>query len=322
MLLGAWQAQAVQPAADAAPAGQADVDAWLEKIQAAPRQHGYSGEVAVTIRGRTTHSLIAHVRGADGAFIDRIETPGGRPRITYRQGDEVLTLWPQARQAVREKRDPLLSFPNLLQGPGARLAQFYAVEAGGSGDEVAGLASRRVDFRPLDAWRYRYRVWTENRTGLPVKMQILDSGGRVLEQSVFSSLALDPQVDAAALERQRPDLQDYQVKTSSLQRTTAAQEGWRLARAVPGFESMSCYRRLLDHAGGQAAMQWIYSDGLASVSLFLQPFDSARHQHEVQLAQGATQVLTRRIQDWWLTAVGEVPPQTLQAFADGLERLP
>jgi sigma-E factor negative regulatory protein RseB len=37
-------------------------------------------------------------------------------------------------------------------------------------------------------------------------------------------------------------------------------------------------------------------------------------------SSGATQTLTRRIQDWWLTAVGEVPPHTLNAFAQSLER--
>ena len=37
-------------------------------------------------------------------------------------------------------------------------------------------------------------------------------------------------------------------------------------------------------------------------------------------ASGATHTLTRRVQDWWLTAVGEVPPQTLKAFAQSLER--
>ena len=41
---------------------------------------------------------------------------------------------------------------------------------------------------------------------------------------------------------------------------------------------------------------------------------------------GATQTLTRRVVDrsgqWWVTAVGEVPPATLQAFVRGLERIP
>ena len=42
------------------------------------------------------------------------------------------------------------------------------------------------------------------------------------------------------------------------------------------------------------------------------------------LATGATNTLTRRLSDkggdWWLTAVGEVPPQTLRAFAQSLVR--
>ncbi|MEZ0309434.1 MAG: MucB/RseB C-terminal domain-containing protein, partial [Ramlibacter sp.] len=45
-----------------------------------------------------------------------------------------------------------------------------------------------------------------------------------------------------------------------------------------------------------------------------------RHTQEGAASSGATQTLTRRIQDWWLTAVGEVPPQTLKVFASSLER--
>jgi sigma-E factor negative regulatory protein RseB len=67
-------------------------------------------------------------------------------------------------------------------------------------------------------------------------------------------------------------------------------------------------------------MQWVFSDGLAAVSLFVEPYDRQRHRQEGLFASGATQTLTRRIQDWWLTAVGEVPHQTLNAFAQSLER--
>ena len=84
---------------------------------------------------------------------------------------------------------------------------------------------------------------------------------------------------------------------------------------------MTCYKR---PAGAGAApegtMQWIFSDGLASVSLFVEAYDRQRHAQEGLLGAGATQTLTRRIQEWWLTAVGEVPPQTLRAFAQSLER--
>ena len=322
---GVWAQQSAAPGPTASPAAQPQktVDEWLERLQSAPRRNSYAGTVEVSIGGHVSSSRIEHTL-VGGQTVARIETQGNRPRIAYRHADEVLTLWPASRQAVREKRDPLMSFPNLLQGPASRLSQVYRVGVAGA-DAVAGHASKRIDLMPRDDWRFGYRLWSEARTGLPVKMQIVDARGQVLEQSAFSELRLSPALDVDALERQRRDLEGYTVKTSSLQRTTADQEGWRLSRDVPGFMPVSCYRRELGHgdsAGAPVAMQWIFSDGLGSVSLFLQPYDSAQHLREVQLVQGATHVLTRRVQDWWLTAVGEVPAQTLQAFADALERKP
>jgi sigma-E factor negative regulatory protein RseB len=78
---------------------------------------------------------------------------------------------------------------------------------------------------------------------------------------------------------------------------------------------MSCYKRPSD-----GILQWIFSDGLASVSLFVEPYDRQRHQQEGVFASGSTHTLTRHVQDWWVTAVGEVPPQTLRAFSLSLER--
>ena len=83
---------------------------------------------------------------------------------------------------------------------------------------------------------------------------------------------------------------------------------------------MNCYKRPHPGGAGDGGIQWIFSDGLASVSLFVEPYDRQRHVQEGLFAAGATQTLTRRVDDWWLTAVGEVPPQTLKAFAQNLER--
>ena len=67
-------------------------------------------------------------------------------------------------------------------------------------------------------------------------------------------------------------------------------------------------------------MQWVFSDGLASVSLFVEHFDPQRHGAEKSAVTGATHSLTRRIGAYWLTALGEVPPATLKRFASALER--
>ena len=59
------------------------------------------------------------------------------------------------------------------------------------------------------------------------------------------------------------------------------------------------------------------------MSLFIQPFDPKHHSVAKQMiGMGATQMLTQRLApDMWLTAVGEVPLQTLHLFANQLERL-
>ena len=76
--------------------------------------------------------------------------------------------------------------------------------------------------------------------------------------------------------------------------------------------------------GANSAMQWVFSDGLATVSLFLEIYDRQRHLQEGLQALGATQSLTRHVRDkdgdWWLTVLGEVPTPTLLVFAQSLER--
>jgi sigma-E factor negative regulatory protein RseB len=102
-------------------------------------------------------------------------------------------------------------------------------------------------------------------------------------------------------------------------------EGWRLRQEVPGFEQVSCVRRLLTGAGDSTddgampVLQTIYSDGLTHVSVFIEPYDPALHKRGMRAAIGATQTLMRRLGDWWVTVVGDVPAATLRQFAEALE---
>ena len=91
-----------------------------------------------------------------------------------------------------------------------------------------------------------------------------------------------------------------------------------------GFQALDCVRRALDMPGetaGQAkVLQAIWSDGITHVSLFIEPFQPQRHRSEGLTVIGATHTLTRRVNDMWLTAVGDVPPGALDQFVRALER--
>ena len=105
---------------------------------------------------------------------------------------------------------------------------------------------------------------------------------------------------------------------------TPESQGWTLAVPVPGFRAVGCFNRALGAGGAgdvPGAMQWIFTDGLATLSLFVEPFDGRRHQRQGATEMGgATNIVTRKLGVWWTTAVGEAPPATLSAFVFALER--
>lgn len=316
------QTPSVTVATAEASGSERTVNEWLMRMHEASRKRAYAGTFVVSSgTGSLSSARIWHV--CDGEQqMERVESLTGPPRTTFRRNDQVLTLFPESKLAYAEKRESLGLFPHLLQTGDSAIAEFYGAKQDGS-ERVAGFDADMVLLSPKDTLRYGYRIWSEKKTGLVVKLQTLDADGKVLEQAAFSELQLDAPVKMEKLGQMMANTAGYRVETSSMLKTTALSEGWVLKNTVPGFKSMSCFRRSVAGAPASAAestLQWVFSDGLASVSLFVEPFDAQRHVKEGVLAMGATQSLTRRIGAWWLTVVGEVPLQTLKAFAQGLER--
>jgi sigma-E factor negative regulatory protein RseB len=88
-------------------------------------------------------------------------------------------------------------------------------------------------------------------------------------------------------------------------------EGWALARPVPGFQLASCVKRpatpepmIAGKPARAEVLQAVFTDGLTHVSLFIEPFDAARHRKDSVPQIGATHTLTR-------------PPWRLLAHGDG-----
>ena len=342
-LLAAGQSLALAPAVVVAGAPaearvpERNIAEWLARMHEASRRRAYIGTFVVSSGTSMSSARIWHV--CDGEQqMERVETLTGAPRSTFRRNDQVITFHADSKTALSEKRESLGLFPNLLKSADSSLSQFYSARQVGS-ERVAGFDADVVQLAPKDSLRFGYRVWSEKKSGLVVKLQTLNAEGQVLEQAAFSELQLDAPVSMAKLTQMMGNTEGYKVEKPELVKTTALAEGWVLKNAVPGFKPMSCFKRLVAASEGatpESTLQWIFSDGLASVSLFVESFDRQRHLQEGLLSMGATQMLTRRFSDrpgdragekagekspdWWLTVVGEVPPHTLSIFTQGLER--
>lgn len=303
-----------------------DTVGWLQRMHAASRQRTYVGTFVVSAStGNLSSARIWHVWEGD-LQMERIEALSGPRRSTFRRNEHVMTFLPELKVVKSERRENLDLFPNLMGAPDASIGDFYGARILGQG-RVAGFDADVVQLVPRDKRRFGYRVWSERESGLAIKLQTLNTEGRVVEQSAFSELQLDAPIKAHAIKKMMTNTAGYRIEKSELERTTAEEEGWALKAPVAGFKPVSCYRRPMADATNAKTrtVQWTFSDGLASVSIFIEPHDAqGPSPQEGALALGATHTISRRLVarngEWWLTAVGEVPPETLEAFAENLIR--
>ncbi|WP_171820234.1 MucB/RseB C-terminal domain-containing protein [Serpentinimonas raichei] len=319
----AQSAAAVAPAsagsAGASQSGvtQQSIGYWLDRLHQASRNRAYVGTFVFSNGTEIASSKIWHVCDGRQQF-ERIEALTGAPRITMRRNDEVAIFLPAQKLVHKDRREALRQFPDLLRAPNRRIEAFYTARVVGT-ERVAGLEATVVDFVAGDGLRFGYRIWSEQRTGLMLKMQTRNPQGRVLEQVAFTELLLDAPVRMEQLARQFEQTSGYRVVHPVQRPSTAQEQGWRLRSEVPGFQAMGLHLRQDTQAAPMA--QWIFSDGLASVSLFIETFNPQRHTREAVLAEGATHSVSRRVAEHWVTAMGEVPPETLLLHIQALERM-
>jgi sigma-E factor negative regulatory protein RseB len=303
-----------------APQGH-DPRAWLMRIHDAASTRNYQGTLVVTTGGASSSSRVAHF--ADGMEqFERVDWLDGEARSLLRHNDVVHTLWPKARVAVVEQRDPRAIFPALLSGGDRRVLEWYELRPLGV-DRVAGLDADVMLLRARDGLRFSQRLWAERRSGLLLRADVLSASGQLLESVAFSELAIGVKAQPELVMATLKHLQGYRVIRAQALPAQLGNEGWSLGSTPAGFREVHCARRSLDPTSPDASplvLQSIYSDGLTHVSLFIEPFEPRRHQAEVNLSLGATNTVTARRAEYWVTAMGDVPVDTLRQFIDKLNR--
>ncbi|MEK8049916.1 MucB/RseB C-terminal domain-containing protein [Ideonella sp. DXS22W] len=312
-----------QPARSSAPAAGDEALQWLQRAQQAVGQRSYQGTLTFSAGGVVSSSRVLHV--CEGRQrVERIEVLDGKPRLQYRHNEQTLTVWPGSKLAVAEQDDPVSEFPALPRGGGQRVLEQYELRALGE-ERVAGHDAQVLLLKPRDELRFAQRLWAERETGLLLRADLMGRNGEVLESTAFTDLRIGGRLAATAdsiLAAMRK-LEGYRVVNASAVRTEPEAEGWRLGRQIPGFQLVACTRRPLDAADRESkapVLQAVFSDGLAQVSVFIEAYDAQRHKQAMRTQLGATQTLTSRRGDWWVTVVGEVPLATAQQFETLFER--
>lgn len=304
----------------AGPAWAGPAAQWLSQLNAASQLHDYAGTMVISVDEQMATAQVAHAID-QGVASDRIEVLTGEPRTTYRRGGEVVTVWPQRQLWVREQRDDLGIFPALTGGQAANVDAHYQLQQLPP-DRVAGRKADVVALVPKDAARWAYRIWRDASSGLMLKVQTTSlDGARILEQTAFTSFALQPDWQGQTWMHALPQPEGLTHSELSTRAVLPQQWGLGLVSPIAGF---AMQRVQLPQGAQQPSeshpLQWVFSDGLATISVFYQPMNDvpAQSVSERVIRMGATHTLMRQTPDMRVTVVGEAPVDSLRAFADAL----
>jgi sigma-E factor negative regulatory protein RseB len=114
----------------------------------------------------------------------------------------------------------------------------------------------------------------------------------------------------------------WDVVRSPLESVDMEAEGWQLTPGVPGFRKIHELRRLMAARDPDQPPikvdQVVFSDGLAAISVFVEPVDKGERREGVA-STGATHILVKRSGDFWITLLGEVPLATLEQVSSAIE---
>ena len=319
----------VSMGAAAAALAADDARAWLERMEHALATRNYQGTFVHEHGGQTDTLHVVH-RVDDSGVAERIQAMDGSGREFVRRGGELSTYFPD-RRVVMVESAPQRS---LLLGELTQLdtvaSQLYALSEAPE-TRISGRAAHVIDVEPRDDLRYGYRVWIDGASAMPLKTQLRTAAGNVVEQLVFTELTLPPHIDDKALQppfdaRNWRWLRHESVMAGAPNDAVPA-VNWQTGPLPPGFRMTGRSTRLLP-GGSQSVTHLVFSDGVASVSVFVEATEVGGPASATQGAQGQTpttetslgssNAISTMVDGHKVTAIGEVPAGTVRAIAGSL----
>ncbi len=295
-------------------AGAADDDAraWLERMNRALATRNYDGTFFHLRNGKVETLRIIH-RVENGKVAERlVSLDSGREIV---RNDKELTCYlPDQRRVLVEPRQedgPLLG---TLPDFDAAVTENYRLEKLPPA-RLLGRSTQVIAVNPNDAYRFGYRLWIDEETSLPLKTQLCDERGNVVEQVLFARITLPDSIPKSAVKSQVDASGLQWVKQPAPKQASASiVKLWRAAKVPPGFRLTATNSQMMDGSKSPVA-HLVYSDGLASVSVFIETKSPEREQLNGLARVGSAFAFSTTVRGHQVTAVGEVPAQTVQLIA-------
>jgi len=207
----------------------------------------------------------------------------------------------------------------------ASMKKVYSFDLGRT-NRVAGLPCVIVTARPKDRARYLQKYCINKQTGMLLDFVVSGKTHKPVERFMFTHIQIVPSKNTAKIEK-------AVASSSKVKRTVVVansswsanqlmlpnlDDGWVINKLPKGYKIRRAPN--MHNKKGGVGKHYIVSDGLSSLSLFLSPFSKNAPANNVVVNSGALNVLSKRMHNFVITVVGEVPVATLKSILDNVRR--
>lgn len=298
-------------------ASSQDAVGWLNRIASSAAEKTFSGIYIHQYGSRMETSRVTHVVDESGEQ-EKLETLDGPLREIIRKNDEITCYIPDAKLMRIDRKRARKFFPALLSNV-PNIVENYSAKLG-SVDRVAGFDCQVVILEPKDNLRFGHQFCAETNTGLLLRATMLSDKTDVLEQFAFTQLAIGTSINRDLLKPSYSDKKGgWQTDKSALKEARQLDSGWNVKLLPSGFKKILEVKRSMS-GHSEPVIQQIYSDGLASVSVFIESTKPGDKVHTGLIQQGNYNLYVRPLDDqsYSVKVLGEVPRMALQQIGNSL----
>ncbi len=294
------------------PAYAADVSELVGGMSAAEKRSNYEGVFIL----RKSDDMVAMrvVHGVDDRGVwESMESLNGEARKIVRHNDKVISIYPGKKLVTISQAGSKTSLHPTLPENLEKLSQYYSIKHLGD-DRIAGRDTEVLNVQPKDDYRYGYKYWLDRDTDVLLKCDLLNEKGEIVEQMMYTSFNNQDEVPASAFNE--PSIEGYNKRILNEDRDTTTSPQWRVTNLPDGF--MLTHSSVRSTESGDS-LHLMYSDGLASVSVFVEPHADAPHKLDGESSMGALNAYGKHVNGSHITVMGEVPKVTVSQIAQSME---
>lgn len=293
-----------------ASAEEYSAEALLHQMNSASQQLNYELSYILVKKNTIEPLLYRHATVEDNRYA-QLTYLSGQVREVIRRNDEVSYVDPGREPFTIESGSMVAPLMPMLDTDIAALSQYYDFVLMGRARE-AGSASQVVRVVPKDGQRYSYLVWIDEKSKLPLRTDLVDREGEVLEQYRAISYTVSERVARHLAQLDSITLPAVLSFPKQEQTTSFWNANW-----IPeGFEAHSSNRYPMA-VTNKVVETKMYSDGLFSFSIYVAEKDEESPANQL-VRQGRRTLHSKIKNNKEITLVGDIPPSTAKKIVESI----